>query len=67
MATATAYGPNPIETRAGGTARIPTNFNSSNNAEYNLDNHRAQRLIAMAGISPSIAAVMAPLVFGGAA
>jgi len=53
--------------KAGAPTPTPTNYVNSNNSEYNLDSHRAQRLIALAGLSPSIAAVIAPMVFGGAA
>jgi hypothetical protein len=67
MASATARVPQPgNEEGRPGTGR-PSNFANSNDHEYNLHRHRAQRLIALAGISPSIAAVMAPMVFGGAA
>jgi len=53
--------------KAGAPTPTPTNYINSNSSEYNLDSHRAQRLIALAGVSPSIAAVIAPMVFGGAA
>jgi hypothetical protein len=53
--------------KAGAPTPTSTNFINSNSSEYNLDSHRAQRLISLAGISPSVAAVMAPMVFGGAA
>lgn len=69
MATAaTAAGRNKRKAHTGQTVRASTNFvNNSNLSEYNLNAHRVQRLIATAGISPSIAAVMAPFIFGGAA
>lgn len=53
--------------KAGAPTPTPANFINSNDHSYNLDAHRAQRLISLAGISPALAAIVSPFVYGGAA
>jgi hypothetical protein len=66
MASATARAPQPGNEEGRPVAGRPSDFVSSNNQEYTLDAYRVQRLISIAGISPALAAVSAPFVFGGA-
>lgn len=59
-----------LNTRKGRTAptvQPSTNFFSSNDAEDNLNQLQVQRLGERACITPALASVLAPLVFGRAA
>ena len=68
MATAaTASGRKTRKARTAGTVQASTNFISSNDYDNSLDGIRVQRVISLAGVSPSLARIIAPLAFGGAA
>lgn len=67
MAAATASGRKTRKARTAGTVQASTNFINSNNDDNSLDGIRVQRVIAVAGVSPAFARIIAPLAFGGAA
>lgn len=55
------------EARIAPTMRTSTFHFDSDDVSITLDERRVQRVIAVSGVSPAIARIIAPLAFGGVA